>query len=81
MYKSTPKLTKEQLARYREDAIEYIRESYFLFKVCECCDSIVEHDCAVCYVCKNYRFDNSRKRILQQARFADEDEDDAVFLF
>jgi len=79
MYKSTPKLTKEQLARYRDEAIEYIREAYFLFKVCECCDSIVEHDCAVCYVCKNYRFDDSRKRILQQTGLAEED--DAVFIF
>jgi len=79
MYKSVPKLTKEQLEGYKRDAIEYIREAYFLFKVCECCDSIVEHDCAVCLVCKNYRFDDSRKRVLEQASLAEED--DSTFLF
>jgi hypothetical protein len=79
MYKNTAKLTKEELEKYKQEAIGYIKESYFMFKVCECCDSIVEYDTAVCFVCKNYRFDESRKRVLEQARIAEND--NSVFLF
>lgn len=79
MAKGKDKLTEKLLKQYKQEAIDYIREAYFLFKVCECCDSIVTYDCAVCIVCRNYRFDDTRKRVIEQALLAEKD--DSIILF
>jgi rRNA maturation endonuclease Nob1 len=37
------------------------------YKVCEGCDSIVARKAAVCPSCHSYRFDSSRRHVMEQA--------------
>jgi hypothetical protein len=51
----------------RKDMEKYINQSYFLYKICEGCDSLVMHTVNICPKCNAYRFDDSYKRIVKRA--------------
>jgi hypothetical protein len=38
------------------------------FKVCECCDSIVSKRSMICGNCNNYRFDESKEKVIAMAK-------------
>ena len=61
------KLVQEQI---HDTALDYIINTYFLYKVCEGCESIIFFEKAFCPVCKAYRFDSSYKRIADQVDVA-----------
>jgi hypothetical protein len=53
------KLTIEKLT-------EYIMSSYFYYKVCEGCESVVLEHRVFCPLCDSYNFDDSFKRIYDR---------------
>ena len=61
------KLVQEQI---HDTALDYIIDTYFLYKVCEGCDAILFYEKAFCPICRAYRFDNSFKRIAEQVEIA-----------
>lgn len=61
-------LSNEELAVYNTETLSYIKDSYFLFKVCEACDGIAYYSTPVCIQCKGYRFDDTYPRILESIR-------------
>ncbi len=48
-----------------EALIEEVELSYFLYKVCEGCDSLVMYETAVCPKCNAYRFNTRRKEVVK----------------
>ena len=61
-------INEDDLMEYKLEALRYIKKTYYLFKVCEGCESIVSHEVPVCTKCRAYRFDESRKRILESIK-------------
>lgn len=61
-------LNEDEFKEYTREALRYIKNTYFLFKVCEGCDGIVYYTTPVCSTCKSYRFDESRTRILESIK-------------
>jgi len=60
-------VSKKKIKSDRELAIEkiteYIISSYFYYKVCEGCESVVLEHRVFCPLCDSYNFDYSFKRI------------------
>lgn len=52
----------------RKEVCEFIIENYDLFKVCECCDSILTKKASICPVCKSYRFEQGKTKIISRAK-------------
>lgn len=52
----------------RREVCDFVIENWELFKVCECCDSILDFKNYICPVCKSYRFDKAEKTIKQMAK-------------
>lgn len=59
-------MSKKQTKAKRNDIkriSEYVLSSYFYYKVCEGCESVILEHRAFCPLCKSYNFDYSFKRI------------------
>ena len=55
----------DELKRKITDHIAY---SYFYYKVCEGCESVILHHHVFCPVCDGYNFDMSYRRIKQRVK-------------
>jgi hypothetical protein len=53
--------------RLKEEVRNYLEQSYFLYKVCEGCDSLVHHTVCICPKCNAYRFNTDYRQIVQNA--------------
>lgn len=62
------KLTKELIRNY-------IDTSYFYYKVCEGCESVIYYTRVFCPLCESYRFDETYKRISSRIEEMTENDD------
>lgn len=51
----------------KEYIIKSVKRFWFGYKVCEGCDILLTEDMSVCPVCKSYRFDDTKERVVQAA--------------
>lgn len=60
------KQTKNKQDFATERIIEYVISSYFYYKVCEGCESVILEHRAFCPLCDSYNFDYTFKRISER---------------
>ena len=58
----------DKITKLRQAITDTIIKDWYWYKVCEGCESVVDITDHVCPVCKAYRFDENRKRIVEQAK-------------
>ena len=51
----------------RKGFLNRIKKLWVEFKICDCCDTIVEEDVYVCMVCRCYRFNKDKKEIINRS--------------
>jgi len=51
----------------KEDILESVKRFWFGYKVCEGCETLLGEEVYVCPICKAYRFDDTKERIVQTA--------------
>ena len=49
-----------------EDVKKEINLSWFWYKVCEGCDNVVLYEQVFCTSCRGYRFNENRKRVIDE---------------
>jgi len=54
-------------ATQKGDILESVKRFWFGYKVCEGCDTLLGEEIPVCPICKAYRFDDSKERIITVA--------------
>jgi uncharacterized OB-fold protein len=59
----------------RETTLDYILNTYYLYKVCEGCDAVLLYERAICPRCKAYRFESGKKIIKKQVELAKQKKD------
>ena len=58
-------MSKALSSKFIDTLKENVKDSYFLYKVCEGCDKLVIAEHAVCPNCLSYRFNTSRKVVVK----------------
>jgi hypothetical protein len=51
----------------KHDILKSVKQFWYGYKVCEGCDVLLSEDVYVCPVCKAYRFDTTKERIISEA--------------
>jgi rRNA maturation endonuclease Nob1 len=57
-----------KITKLRQAITDTIIKDWYWFKVCEGCENVIDIECPVCPVCRAYRFDETKKRIVDQAK-------------
>jgi len=51
----------------KEDILKSVKRFWFGYKVCDGCDTLLGEEVSVCPVCRAYRFDDTKERIISVA--------------
>jgi rRNA maturation endonuclease Nob1 len=58
----------DKISKLKQAITDAIIDDWYWFKVCEGCENVIDTGDAVCPVCKSYRFDENKKRIIERAK-------------
>lgn len=56
-----------KITKLKKAISDTIIDEWYCFKVCEGCESVVDVFEVMCPVCRAYRFDESKERVISQA--------------